>query len=134
MLLLSVSLGYYCPSGTHEQLRCASGQYQDETGQPSCKTCPQGFFCDNTLAPVVLYNNSICAQGKHLLFPNFSWPLSWCKLITDNICMLFCHTCTLYIRFIVIEMTLTLYHTILTFNDPEEEGFGKHCEKRRKCW
>ena len=29
---------------------------------------------------------------------------------------------------------LTLYHTILTFNDPKEEGFGKHCEKRRKCW
>ena len=23
-------------------------------------------------------------------------------------------------------LTLTLYHTILTFNDPNEEGFGKH--------
>ena len=29
---------------------------------------------------------------------------------------------------------LTLYHTIPTFNNPEEEGFGKHCWKRRKCW
>ena len=29
---------------------------------------------------------------------------------------------------------LTLYHTIPTFNDPREEGFGKHCGKRRKCW
>ena len=29
---------------------------------------------------------------------------------------------------------LTLYHTILTFNDPKEEGFGKHWGKRRKCW
>ena len=29
---------------------------------------------------------------------------------------------------------LTLYHTILTFNDAEEEGFGKHCGKRRTCW
>ena len=28
---------------------------------------------------------------------------------------------------------LTLYQTILTFNDPKEEGFGKHCRKRRKC-
>ena len=30
--------------------------------------------------------------------------------------------------------SLTLYHTIPTFNDHKEEGFGKHCEKRRKCW
>ena len=28
---------------------------------------------------------------------------------------------------------LTLYHTIPTFNDPKEEGFGKHRGKRRKC-
>ena len=30
--------------------------------------------------------------------------------------------------------TLTLYHTIPTFNNPKEEGFGKHCGKSRKCW
>ena len=29
---------------------------------------------------------------------------------------------------------LTLYHTIPTFNDPKEEGFGKHRGERRKCW
>ena len=29
---------------------------------------------------------------------------------------------------------LTLYQTILTFNNPLEEDFGKHCGKRRKCW
>ena len=29
---------------------------------------------------------------------------------------------------------LTLYHTVPTFKDPKEEGFGKHCGKRRKCW
>ena len=29
---------------------------------------------------------------------------------------------------------LTLYQAILTFNDPGEEGFGKHWGKRRKCW
>ena len=32
------------------------------------------------------------------------------------------------------KMNLTLYHTIPTFNDPEKEGFWKHCGKRRKCW
>ena len=30
------------------------------------------------------------------------------------------------------SLWLTLYHTILTFNDPKEEGFGKHCGKRRQ--
>ena len=28
---------------------------------------------------------------------------------------------------------LTLYHTVLTLNDPEEETFRKQCGKRRKC-
>ena len=32
------------------------------------------------------------------------------------------------------EIALTLYHTIPPFNDPKQEGFGKHCGKRRKCW
>ena len=29
---------------------------------------------------------------------------------------------------------LTLNHTIPSFNDPTQEGFGKHCGNRRKCW
>ena len=29
---------------------------------------------------------------------------------------------------------LTLYHTILTFNNPVEEVFEKHWEKITKCW
>ena len=28
----------------------------------------------------------------------------------------------------------TLYHTILTFNDPELDAFRKRCGKKRKCW
>ena len=36
--------------------------------------------------------------------------------------------------YVSIKCLLTLYQTILTFNDPKEEGFGKHCRKRRKCW
>ena len=27
-----------------------------------------------------------------------------------------------------------LYHTIQTFNNPKEEGSGKHNGKKRKCW
>ncbi|WAR09797.1 hypothetical protein MAR_034873 [Mya arenaria] len=55
--------GHYCPIGSHEEIRCDSGTYQDETGQSTCKECPQGHFCDNTIAPVVLFNSSICPQG-----------------------------------------------------------------------
>ena len=32
------------------------------------------------------------------------------------------------------DESLILYHTILTFNNPIEEAFWKHCGKRRKCW
>ena len=32
------------------------------------------------------------------------------------------------------RLYLTLYHTILTYNDPERDGFWKYCGKRRKCW
>ena len=34
----------------------------------------------------------------------------------------------------MISKAFTLYHIILTFNNPEEESFGKHCGKRRKWW
>ena len=33
-----------------------------------------------------------------------------------------------------MEKDLTLYHTMTTFIEPEEEAFSKHCWKRRKCW
>ena len=29
---------------------------------------------------------------------------------------------------------LSVCHIIPTFNDPKEDGFGKHCVKRRKFW
>ncbi|RUS80255.1 hypothetical protein EGW08_011984, partial [Elysia chlorotica] len=54
-----------CPSGSHEAVRCPGGSYQDETGQGDCKTCPEGFFCDSTQAPVVLFNDTICPQGYY---------------------------------------------------------------------
>ena len=34
---------------------------------------------------------------------------------------------------IIIINKLTLYHTILTFNNPKEEGFGTHYGKRRNA-
>jgi hypothetical protein len=38
--------------------------YQDETRQKDCKTCPPGFVCDPSNAPVVLYENAECPSGK----------------------------------------------------------------------
>lgn len=48
--------------------RCASGTYQDETGQSTCKDCVEGYFCDSTVNPVVLYNSSACPTGKYIAF------------------------------------------------------------------
>ena len=31
------------------------------------------------------------------------------------------------------NLSLSLYRTIPSSDDPKEEGFGKHCGKRRKC-
>ena len=38
------------------------------------------------------------------------------------------------IAFFSHNVFLILYHTILTFNNLKEDGFGKQCEKRQKCW
>lgn len=55
--------GHYCPEGSSAPIRCSSGTYQDELGQSGCKSCPQGYYCDRTEDPVVLYNNSACPTG-----------------------------------------------------------------------
>ena len=36
--------------------------------------------------------------------------------------------------FFMVFNSLALYDTIPTFNNPKNEGFGKQCGKRRKCW
>ena len=57
--------GHYCPSASPQPVRCVSGTYQDETGQTSCKTCPSAHFCDNSISPVVLFNDSLCLPGHY---------------------------------------------------------------------
>ena len=56
-------LGHYCPVGSRNPIRCDSGYYQDERGQPECKVCPAGFFCDKRTEPVVVYKSSDCPVG-----------------------------------------------------------------------
>ncbi|XP_062603182.1 uncharacterized protein LOC134264959 [Saccostrea cucullata] len=57
--------GHFCPEGSSSPQRCASGSYQDELGQWTCKACPAGYFCDSVMSPVVLYNNSYCPTGYY---------------------------------------------------------------------
>ena len=57
--------GHYCEEGSHSPARCPSGTYQDEYGQWQCKACPPGYYCDNTMDPVVLYNDTYCPTGYH---------------------------------------------------------------------
>lgn len=57
--------GHFCIEGSISPERCLSGTYQDDTGQFGCKGCPVGYFCDNTLNPVVLYNSANCPVGHY---------------------------------------------------------------------
>lgn len=57
--------GHYCPEGSSAPQRCPSGSFQDEFGQWACKSCPAGYFCDNVMSPVVLYNDSYCPTGYY---------------------------------------------------------------------
>ena len=53
---------------------------------------------------------------------------------------LFCHLQLLWVwaksslNFFRLVKELTLYHTILTFDNPTQRGCRIHCRKRRKCW
>lgn len=36
--------GHYCPEGSHAEIDCPSGTYQDQTGQGLCKECVAGMY------------------------------------------------------------------------------------------
>lgn len=59
-------MGHYCPEGVDAEIRCANGTYQDQETQSSCKVCPAGYFCDNTMGIVVLDNSTtVCPMGSY---------------------------------------------------------------------
>ena len=41
-------VGYMCTNGTKQQCNASNGEYQDETGQSSCKTCENDTFLSET--------------------------------------------------------------------------------------
>lgn len=56
-------IGHYCPEHTSQPVICPSGFYQDLIGQDSCKTCPDGYFCDNSYGVVVVNDTVKCPEG-----------------------------------------------------------------------
>lgn len=38
------SPGHHCPEGSHEEVKCEAGTYQDESAQATCKDCFQGLL------------------------------------------------------------------------------------------
>ena len=38
--------GHYCEEGSHEEVECESGTYQDSDGQSVCIACPAGKYCE----------------------------------------------------------------------------------------
>ena len=53
----------------------------------------------------------------------------WLQVLSIWLCPKFC---CLEKGYLALN-SLTLYHTIPTFNDPDKDAFCKHCGKRRKC-
>ena len=41
----SCPTGHYCPAGSRIPTPCAAGTFQDSTGEASCKTCTEGYYC-----------------------------------------------------------------------------------------
>ncbi|EDV28435.1 uncharacterized protein TRIADDRAFT_51343 [Trichoplax adhaerens] len=57
--------GYYCSIGTATPQNCPRGQYQPQKGQSACVTCPAGYTCDTSLAPIDNLANASCITGYY---------------------------------------------------------------------
>ncbi|XP_023933583.1 fibrillin-2 [Lingula anatina] len=55
-------VGNYCSGGTSTPLNCPSGTYNNLTGQSTCLTCPEGFYCPENLTS---YEEYLCPVGHY---------------------------------------------------------------------
>lgn len=63
-ILIDCTVGHFCPLGYDLQIACQPGTYQNLIAQATCKDCPEGFYCDDTLASN-LYNPRKCPPGYY---------------------------------------------------------------------
>ena len=54
-------VAHFCIAESVSPDACTAGTYQDQEGQDSCKTCPEGYFC---LATADDFTQNICPEGK----------------------------------------------------------------------
>ena len=54
-------VAHFCIAGSVSPDACTAGTYQDQEGQDSCKTCPEGYFC---LAAADDFTQNICPEGE----------------------------------------------------------------------
>ncbi|XP_051895656.1 multiple epidermal growth factor-like domains protein 11 [Pristis pectinata] len=57
--------GHYCPEGSPSPKMCDSGTWQDLEGQGQCKPCEAGYYCDNSVGPVIDFKFYPCPQGYY---------------------------------------------------------------------
>ncbi|XP_062894520.1 uncharacterized protein LOC134340877 [Mobula hypostoma] len=57
--------GHYCPEGSPSPELCDSGTWQDLEGQGHCKACEAGYYCDNSIGPVIEFKFYPCPQGYY---------------------------------------------------------------------
>ncbi|XP_074535628.1 uncharacterized protein LOC141797844 [Halichoeres trimaculatus] len=62
--------GSMCPPGTHRQVPCLPGTYQDLPGQAECVKCPAGFYCAGSVDAVTGYLSgthtpTLCPKGHY---------------------------------------------------------------------
>ena len=55
-------LGHFCPPNSSQPIGCSAGTFNPHTAQPSCFTCPAGFFCE---ANSIDFTNSSCPSGYY---------------------------------------------------------------------
>lgn len=65
------AIGYYCPTGSVQQILCAEADYQSLTRQASCTACPTGSYCFESNSPVSWEAGNYCpgSNRKKACFP-----------------------------------------------------------------
>ncbi|CAN0327981.1 unnamed protein product, partial [Hapterophycus canaliculatus] len=87
-------VGEACAASSAEPVACAPGTYQDEQGQESCITCPEGNFClQGADAPVDCPRGSYCPDGTQW-GTQYPCPVGTFSAATSLTNITMCSVCT----------------------------------------
>ncbi|XP_064629299.1 uncharacterized protein LOC135488586 [Lineus longissimus] len=74
-------LGHKCPLGSAAPVVCEAGTFQDMEEQPTCKTCPPGYFCPMESKS---YEKNVCQTGHYCPSGTQHPGQYWCEKGTFN--------------------------------------------------